>query len=69
MKCDECGQGEMIREDNIIYPTSPPMYPHKCNKCGAVHNYTKIYPYHDFVEIGCVDWNEVNDEMSDVRNL
>lgn len=68
MKCDECGQGEMIFENDngIILSAYPPQYPHICNKCGAVHNYTKIYPYHDFVEIRDVDWNEVNDEMSDV---
>lgn len=30
---------------NITLSTYPIQYPHKCDRCGYIQNYTKNYPY------------------------
>ena len=42
--CDECKEGVMLYEGNVIMPTDPPQIPHKCNKCGFEKNFTDTYP-------------------------
>lgn len=44
MICPTCGRGYM-RPTDVVYPTSPPQYPHKCNKCGYSDVYRISYPY------------------------
>ena len=51
MKCEKCGKGIMERFGNTELATYPPQYPHKCNNCGNVENYTTTYPYHKLVPI------------------
>lgn len=48
--CDKCGKGIMefdaeSAQMNHIY------YPHKCDKCGYVEDYTVKYPYQRLVPI------------------
>lgn len=45
MICEHCGKGYMRPIGNIALTTSPLQYPHQCDKCGYVENYTKNYPY------------------------
>jgi hypothetical protein len=42
--CDACGVGHM-RSTGISLMSSPPQYPHKCDKCGAEQTFTNArYP-------------------------
>lgn len=50
-KCSNCGEGLMERVGDTVYPTSPPIYPHKCNNCGSESGYTVEYPYIRYVPI------------------
>lgn len=44
LSCGQCDNGEMLPTGRCL-TTSPPMYPHKCNKCGHSVNITgKNYP-------------------------
>jgi len=43
-QCDECGEGLMIRKDNVMFTIDPPQFPHKCNKCGFEAILTSSYP-------------------------
>jgi hypothetical protein len=42
--CDECRMGEMVRHTDTVLMTSPPQYPHKCNECDEVRNFSEVYP-------------------------
>ena len=50
MKCDECKEGYMVRDDNIVLTTYPAQYSHKCNKCGSKKIFYKIYPYQKYIQ-------------------
>lgn len=50
MICDKCGAGVM-GPTGYSYMTSPPKYPHKCNKCGNSDTYRKIYP--------CIEYRKI----------
>lgn len=39
-----CGVGRMRPSDRVL-PTSPPQFPHTCDKCDRESTYSKIYPY------------------------
>jgi hypothetical protein len=41
--CDKCGDG-IMEYSGISYSTNPPMYPHKCSKCGNPETVDNIYP-------------------------
>ena len=41
--CDECGEGRMIHT-GVCLLSSPPQYPHQCNKCGHVKTLRECYP-------------------------
>ena len=49
MKCEKCGKGIMERNGSIVLPTYPPKYPHKCNYCGNIENFSVGYPCYRFV--------------------
>ena len=52
--CDKDGcDGELV-PDGICLTSSPPQYPHTCNKCGDGKTFHKSYPYkvHETVEQG-----------------
>ena len=49
MKCDKCKKGFMEKDGNVIFPSFPPQFPHKCNCCAHIENYTKQYPYVKYV--------------------
>lgn len=42
--CDECGEGHMVRKDNIVLTSYPPQYQHVCTNCEATENFTTVYP-------------------------
>jgi len=42
--CDDCGDGYMIREGNIMLTMNPPLFPHRCTTCGATKNLEEGYP-------------------------
>lgn len=49
MRCDECGEGMMKLDVTefgtmIVPAVLPPVYRHKCDKCGAVKEYDNTYP-------------------------
>lgn len=45
----ECG-GEFV-PDGMVLMSSPPQYPHICNKCGASVTFNKKYPSIEYEEI------------------
>ena len=45
IKCEKCGKGIMERNGNTVLATYPPRYPHKCNYCGNIENFSVEYPY------------------------
>lgn len=49
MKCDKCGKGFMEKSGETVLMTYPPQFPHKCNNCEHMENYTKQYPYIKYV--------------------
>ena len=56
MQCEKCKEGFMLDETNddnlhIALMSNPPKFPHKCNKCGHVENYTINYPYQTLVPV------------------
>lgn len=42
--CDECYDGNMERDGNIVLTSNPPLFPHKCNRCGYKMNFIDTYP-------------------------
>ena len=43
--CDvELCLGELLPTGNSDTNCKPPLYQHKCNKCGAIQVFEKIYP-------------------------
>ena len=48
-KCEKCGH-EMKQED-IVYATYPPRYPHICHNCGHRETLDRAYPYVDYKEL------------------
>lgn len=49
MKCDKCKKGFMEKDGNIVFPSYPPQFSHKCSCCGNRENYTVQYPYTKYV--------------------
>ena len=43
MICDVCSDGHM-RSDGTVMATNPPLYPHRCDNCGATAEFPYIYP-------------------------
>ena len=41
--CDICG-GEMKADTAVVLAVYPPLYPHKCSKCGATKDLREMYP-------------------------
>lgn len=52
MKCDKCKEGFMEKDGNIVFPSYPPQFSHKCSCCGNRENYTVQYPYIKYVSKG-----------------
>ncbi len=50
MKCNKCKEGDMVC-GNTVLSLYPPLYSHKCNKCGNVENYKRKYPYTKYVPV------------------
>lgn len=48
--CDNCKQG-IMQYDNDLAMFSHNGFPHKCDKCGYVEDYTVKYPYQRIVPI------------------
>lgn len=44
MECPQCHKGKM-RPTGVCLASFPPIYPHKCTKCGYLENYHQTYPY------------------------
>jgi hypothetical protein len=42
LHCDQCG-GRMSHT-GVVFTRYPPLYPHKCDKCGYEEKRDKIYP-------------------------
>jgi len=42
--CDECGDGRMRPNGEVMY-TDPLKYYHECNNCGNKQAFDKTYPY------------------------
>jgi hypothetical protein len=42
--CDACGEGTMERFGPIVLTSNPPLFEHKCNKCGASQFFNMTYP-------------------------
>ena len=48
--CEHCSEGEMVRDhDEPIRMTNPPLFPHKCKRCGGTLLLPKTYPYIEWV--------------------
>lgn len=43
MICDVCSDGHM-RSDGTVIATNSPLYPHRCDNCGATAEFPYIYP-------------------------
>ena len=57
-KCEFCQDGEQIVDPKGAVLTSmPPLFPHKCNKCGKTMHLPKTYPY--------IYWENLNDSSED----
>lgn len=66
MICPRCKRGHMRRDAdyNVVLATYPALYPHKCNMCGYVENYTKAYPYIKYVKLVPEDkWISCSDNL------
>lgn len=44
MMCPKCGEGTMRPDGPFVLMTSPPKYPHICERCGYVESYYESYP-------------------------
>lgn len=49
MRCDACGEGMMEPVENGVgvfeaYATNPPLYKHRCSKCGAAQLFHTKFP-------------------------
>ena len=53
--CDKCGEG-LVRPTGAVIDTNPPIYPHRCSKCGEDYCFAKTYPYEKDEEIG--EWTD-----------
>lgn len=42
--CDSCGEGFM-RPTGVMLASSPPQYPHRCNKCDCAKTFRVQYPH------------------------
>lgn len=42
-ECDFCGQGQVLPVGTVLL-SMPPIYPHRCNKCGQPYNFPHRYP-------------------------
>lgn len=48
--CEHCHEGEMISvNDNIMLTSNPPLFAHKCNKCGGELQLPRRYPYIEWI--------------------
>ena len=43
-RCDDCDNGYM-KPTGTVLTTYPPIYPHRCDRCGAVKSFSVSYPY------------------------
>lgn len=43
-KCSKCNQGEM-KGTGVVFTVYPPLYQHKCEKCGETRSFNDCYPY------------------------
>ncbi len=41
--CDKCGEGRM-RPTGVALASYPPLFPHKCESCGAIDTFRQQYP-------------------------
>ena len=57
MLCPKCGEGIMRPEGRVVLLTSPPQYPHKCDKCGHIQSFFECYPRveYEVIQDGCPD--------------
>ncbi len=42
--CDRCGRGTMLRSNDPVTQTVPPLYTHYCNSCGVIAKLKEEYP-------------------------
>jgi predicted RNA-binding Zn-ribbon protein involved in translation (DUF1610 family) len=53
--CPKCGEGKMASTNGPAILSSPPQYPHKCDKCGHEdHVRGYLYPSIEFEEVSNV---------------
>lgn len=52
-RCEFCNEGEMKYGTNegpaIALTVNPPLYEHKCTKCGKTMHLPKMYPYIEWI--------------------
>ena len=48
--CDKCKEGTLTPVGTALM-TTPMQFPHRCNKCSALENYTEQYPKTVYKEI------------------
>lgn len=46
-RCDKCNEGFM-RSTGITLTMNPPLFPHKCSKCGHVENFHEVFPHIEY---------------------
>lgn len=51
MRCPACDIGLMKGRSELMLPTNPPKYEHKCEYCGNFDYYDCIYPHQEIVQI------------------
>jgi hypothetical protein len=43
-ECDICGKGDLKPAGDIVLTSHPPLFPHRCESCGASANFPEKYP-------------------------
>ena len=51
--CDKCGDG-LMEQTGIFLPVDPPLWKHKCSKCGHEQNMHDKYPAVRYVRVAIV---------------
>lgn len=53
-QCEKCGEGFMEDDSGAVIATYPPLYLHKCTKCGYREVFSKRYPMLEYedAEVG-----------------
>jgi hypothetical protein len=56
--CDQSNCNGEMRPTGTCLTTMPPIYPHQCDKCGAIESFKRTYPFIDYRAGGQTEKNE-----------